>query len=87
MCHWIKPDTLDCKSAALACERIRHTFVKAFNEYGGSETEDDLEDKDYVQFAGVTTELEEEQVHEELSSFLPPHHRCATHAVKFNCHN
>lgn len=74
-CHWIESDTLDRKSAALACERIRgcHTydviaakisqvhaefhiqgkvsatvtdngsnFVKAFNEYGESDTEDDL---------------------------------------------
>ncbi|XP_076862702.1 palmitoyltransferase ZDHHC17 isoform X2 [Brachyhypopomus gauderio] len=22
-CHWIEPDTLECKSAALACERVR----------------------------------------------------------------
>lgn len=49
-------------------------FVKAFNEYGDSETEDDLEDTDDVQFADVTTALEEEQEHEELNFFLPPHH-------------
>lgn len=85
-CHWIESDTLDRKSAALACERMRgrHTydviaakisqvhsefqiqgkvsatvtdngsnFVKAFNEYGDSETEDDLEDTDDVQMISL----------------------------------
>ncbi|CAI5682826.1 unnamed protein product [Oreochromis niloticus] len=113
-CHWIESDTLDRKSAALACERIRgrHTydviaakisqvhaefqiqgkvsatvtdngsnFVKAFNEYGDSETEDGLEDTDDVQFDDVTTVLEEEQEHEELNFFLPPHQRCAAHTL------
>lgn len=45
------------------------------------ETEDDLEDTDDVQFADVTTTLEEEQEHEGLNFFLPPHHRCAVHTL------
>nr|XP_013767484.1 PREDICTED: uncharacterized protein LOC106456273 [Pundamilia nyererei] len=53
----------------------------AFNEYGDSETEDDLEDTDDVQFDDVTTVLEEEQEHKELNLFLPPHHRCAAHTL------
>lgn len=55
--------------------------VKAFNEYGDSKTEDDLEDTGDVQFHDVTTVLEEEQEHEELNFFLPPHHRCAAHTL------
>ncbi|XP_060785429.1 uncharacterized protein LOC132891654 [Neoarius graeffei] len=93
-CHWIESDSLDRKSAALACARIRgrHTFeviaakisqvhaefhiqgkvtatvtdngsnfVKAFSKYGDSETEDDAEENDEVQFADVNTALDEDQ--------------------------
>lgn len=113
-CHWIESDSLDRKSAALACARIRgrHTFdviaakisqvhaefhiqgkvtatvtdngsnfVKAFSEYGDSETEDDAEENDEVQFADVNTALDEDQENDELNFFLPPHHRCAAHTL------
>lgn len=113
-CHWIEPETLDRKSAALACERIRgrHTydviaakvsqihaefqiqgkvsatvtdngsnFVKAFNEYGGCEMDDEMDSTDDVQFADVSAVLQEEQEEEELNFFLPPHHRCAAHTL------
>lgn len=113
-CHWIEPETLDRKSAALACERIRgrHTydviaakvsqihaefqiqgkvsatvtdngsnFVKAFNEYGGCEKDDEMDSTDDVQFADVSAVLQEEQEEEELNFFLPPHHRCAAHTL------
>lgn len=113
-CHWIEPETLDRKSAALACERIRgrHTydviaakvsqihaefqiqgkvsatvtdngsnFVKAFNEYGGCEMNDEMDSTDDVQFADVSAVLQEEQEEEELNFFLPPHHRCAAHTL------
>lgn len=40
-----------------------------------------MEDTDDVQFADVTTVPEEEQEHEELNFFLPPHHRCAAHTL------
>uniref|UniRef100_A0A9J8CTB9 Transposase n=1 Tax=Cyprinus carpio carpio TaxID=630221 RepID=A0A9J8CTB9_CYPCA len=113
-CHWIEPETLDRKSAALPCERIRgrHTydviaakvsqihaefqiqgkvsatvtdngsnFVKAFNEYGGCEMDDEMDSTDDVQFADVSAVLQEEQEEEELNFFLPPHHRCAAHTL------
>lgn len=113
-CHWIEPETLDRKSAALACERIRgrHTydviaakvsqihaefqiqgkvsatvtdngsnFVKAFNEYGGCEMDDEMDSTDDVQFADVSAVLQEEQEEEELNVFLPLHHQCAAHTL------
>lgn len=55
--------------------------MKAFNEYGESDTEDDLT-QTQVQFADVSPALEEEQEHVELNFFLSPHHRCAAHTLK-----
>uniref|UniRef100_A0A9J7XLQ1 BED-type domain-containing protein n=1 Tax=Cyprinus carpio carpio TaxID=630221 RepID=A0A9J7XLQ1_CYPCA len=113
-CNWIEPETLDRKSAVLACERIRgrHTydviaakvsqihaefqiqgkvsatvtdngsnFVKAFNEYGGCEMNDEMDSTDDVQFADVYAVLQEEQEEEELNVFLPLHHQCAAHTL------
>lgn len=49
-------------------------FVKAFNEYGGCEMDDEMDSTDDVQFADVSAVLQEEQEEEELNFFLPLHH-------------
>lgn len=43
-------------------------FVKAFNEYGGCEMDDEMDSTDDVQFADVSAVLQEEE--EELNFFF-----------------
>uniref|UniRef100_A0AAY4DRN2 Transposase n=1 Tax=Denticeps clupeoides TaxID=299321 RepID=A0AAY4DRN2_9TELE len=75
-CHWMESDTLDRKSAALACERIRghHTYDVIAAKIIQVHAEFQIQGK-------VSSTVTDNGKHEELNFFLPPHHQCAMHTL------